>query len=63
VEQTRAYGLARVHWHYRAPAILVTKEVMATLDAKNAKPYTLKGGNEVGAGDAGIPTHAAMVTR
>jgi hypothetical protein len=46
-----------------APAILVTQEVMAAFHAKNAKAYPFRRGNEVGAGDAGIPAHAAMVTR
>lgn len=38
VEQTGTDGLARVHRHNRVPAILVTQEVMATLNAKNRKP-------------------------
>jgi hypothetical protein len=63
VEQTGADGLARVHWHNRASAILVTQEVMAAFDANNAKTCPFEGGNEVGTGDAGIPAHAAMVTR
>ena len=63
MKQTGTDGLARVHGHNGAPAILVTQEVMATFDAKNAKSYPFEGGNEVGTGDAGIPAHAAMVTR
>lgn len=39
MEQTGADGLARVHRHNRAPAILVTQKVMAAFNAKNAKPF------------------------
>jgi len=41
----------------------MAKEVMAAFDAKNAKASLLEGGNEVSAGDAWRPAHAAMVTR
>jgi len=34
VKQTGTDGLTRVHRHNRAPAILVTQEVMATFNAK-----------------------------
>ena len=37
VKQTGTDGLARVHRHNRAPAILVTQEVIAAFTAKNAK--------------------------
>jgi len=63
VEQTGADGLARVHWYNRAPAVLVTQEMMAASNAKSAKTCPFEGGNEFGTGDPGIPAHAAMVTR
>ena len=39
VQQTRADGLAGMHRHNRAAAILVTLKVMTTFNAKNAKAY------------------------
>lgn len=63
MEQTGADRLARVNRHNGASAICVTQEVMAALYAKNAKTDSLEGGNKVATGDAGIPAHAAMVTR
>jgi hypothetical protein len=63
VEQTRSDGLARMDWHNRASAIFVTQEVMAAFNAKNAETHAFEGDNEVGTGNAGIPAHAAMVTR
>jgi hypothetical protein len=58
-----AGNLARVNRQNRAPAILVTQKVMAAFNAKNAKAYAFECGDEAVAGDAGIPAHAAMVTR
>lgn len=55
VKQTGADGLARVHRHDRAPAILVTQEAMAAFHAKNAKACPFQHGNEVGASDAEFP--------
>jgi len=63
VKQPGADGLARVHRHYRASAILVAQEAMAAFDAENGKAGLYEGGNKVGTGDAGTPAHAAMVTR
>jgi hypothetical protein len=40
VQQTGPDDLPRVRRHNRAPAILVTQEVMAALNAKNAKAFT-----------------------
>jgi hypothetical protein len=63
LKQTGADGLARVHRHNRAPAILVSQEVMAAFDPKNLKACLFEGGNKVATGDTRIPAHAAMVTR
>jgi hypothetical protein len=52
-----------MHRYNRAAAILVAQEVMTTFDAENGKAGLSEGGNKVGAGDAGTPAHAAMVTR
>jgi len=54
MEQTGADGLARVHRHNGASAILVTQKVMAAFDTKNAKTCSFEGGNEAGTGDAGF---------
>jgi hypothetical protein len=63
VKQAGADGLAKVRRNNRAAAILVTQEVMAAFYAKNAEAPLFESGNEVSAGDAGSPAHAATVTR
>jgi hypothetical protein len=54
VKQAGADGLARVRGHNRAPAILVTEEMMAAFDGKNAKASLFEAGTEVSSGDAGV---------
>ena len=63
MKEAGADGFAGVRGHNRAAAILVTQEVVAALDAKNAKASLFEGSNEVRTSDAGNPAHAAMVTR
>ncbi len=63
MQQAGTDNLARVSGHNRASAIFVPKEVVAASDPKNGEAPFPKRGNQVGAGDAGNPAHAAMVTR
>jgi hypothetical protein len=52
-----------MHRYNRAAAILVAQEMVTAFDAENGKAGLPEGGNQVGAGDAWTPAHAAMVTR
>jgi hypothetical protein len=63
VQQPGSQRLARVHGHHGAPAIFVTKEMMAPFDANDLETVLHQGGDQFGAGDPWAPTHAAMVMR
>ncbi len=63
VKEPGSDGFTRVHRYNRASAALVAHEMMAAFDAENRKATPSDGGNKIGAGDAGTPAHAAMVTR
>ena len=50
-------------WHHRASPVVMMEEMMTAFDTYDSKTGPGECGNEVGAGDAGSPAHAAMVTR
>ncbi|SPE26828.1 hypothetical protein SBA3_1320002 [Candidatus Sulfopaludibacter sp. SbA3] len=62
-EQPRPERFARMYGNDSAPAIFMTKKVMAATDANNLETVLRQCSDQVGAGNPWGPAHAAIVMR